>query len=116
MILARRPSHPGMRWSRAFLSDLATDGRSSVSTTSGPRHYASTNSTGTGLYSSRSLKGWDRSPYSVTNTSAPRVTYELTTLGRDLLKIVQALAHWTDVNADVIVQARHEYDQREATV
>lgn len=49
-------------------------------------------------------------------TTPPRVTYELTMLGRDLLKTVQALAHWTDVNADVIVQARREYDQRDTAV
>jgi DNA-binding HxlR family transcriptional regulator len=40
----------------------------------------------------------------------PRVDYELTTLGRDLLKPVAAMASWASENADAIDRARARYD------
>jgi DNA-binding HxlR family transcriptional regulator len=40
----------------------------------------------------------------------PRVDYELTPLGRDLLKPVSAIASWAGENADAIDRARARYD------
>ena len=40
----------------------------------------------------------------------PRVDYELTPLGRDLLKPVAAMANWASENADAIDRARVRYD------
>jgi DNA-binding HxlR family transcriptional regulator len=40
----------------------------------------------------------------------PRVDYELTDLGRDLLHPVTALANWASKNADAIDRARVRYD------
>ncbi len=40
----------------------------------------------------------------------PRVDYELTPLGRDLLKPVTAMANWATENADAIDRARVRYD------
>lgn len=42
----------------------------------------------------------------------PRVDYELTKLGRDLLVPVKALADWTLDNKDRIDAARHKFDER----
>lgn len=50
----------------------------------------------------------------VTPTSPPRVDYELTPLGRDLLVPVQALAEWTIENIDLILDARAEFDKSKA--
>jgi DNA-binding HxlR family transcriptional regulator len=40
----------------------------------------------------------------------PRVDYELTSLGRDLLKPVQAMANWATAHADAIDRARARFD------
>jgi DNA-binding HxlR family transcriptional regulator len=43
-------------------------------------------------------------------TVPPRVEYELTSLGRDLLKPVAAMADWAGKNADAIDRARARFD------
>jgi DNA-binding HxlR family transcriptional regulator len=43
-------------------------------------------------------------------TVPPRVDYELTSLGRDLLKPVTAMADWAGKNADAIDRARARFD------
>jgi DNA-binding HxlR family transcriptional regulator len=43
-------------------------------------------------------------------TVPPRVEYELTALGRDLLKPVAAIAEWASRNADAIDRARARFD------
>jgi DNA-binding HxlR family transcriptional regulator len=43
----------------------------------------------------------------------PRVDYELTTLGRDLLQPVTAMADWATQNADAIDRARARFDGAE---
>ena len=45
-------------------------------------------------------------------TAPPRVTYELTDLGRDLKDPVFALAQWTSDNAHRIHDARAQYDRK----
>jgi DNA-binding HxlR family transcriptional regulator len=47
----------------------------------------------------------------VTPTSPPRVDYELTGLGRDLLVPVAGLANWTRANRERIESARQRFDQ-----
>lgn len=43
-------------------------------------------------------------------TVPPRVEYALTSLGRDLLEPVSAMANWATKNADAIDRARAAYD------
>jgi DNA-binding HxlR family transcriptional regulator len=43
-------------------------------------------------------------------TVPPRVDYELTSLGRDLLQPVAAMANWAAKNADAIDRARAQFD------
>lgn len=43
-------------------------------------------------------------------TIPPRVEYELTTLGRELLDPVTALAEWARRNGEKVVQARARFD------
>jgi DNA-binding HxlR family transcriptional regulator len=43
-------------------------------------------------------------------TVPPRVDYELTALGRDLLQPVTAMSDWATQNADAIDQARARFD------
>ena len=43
-------------------------------------------------------------------TVPPRVEYELTTLGRDLLQPVTAMSNWATQNADAIDRARARFD------
>jgi DNA-binding HxlR family transcriptional regulator len=43
-------------------------------------------------------------------TVPPRVDYELTPLGRDLLQPVAAMANWATKNADAIDRARARFD------
>lgn len=50
----------------------------------------------------------------VTPTSPPRVDYELTELGRELLIPVTALASWSAENVTRIHAAREEYDKNNA--
>lgn len=50
----------------------------------------------------------------VTPTSPPRVDYELTPLGHNLLVPVQALAEWAIENIGLIVDARTEFDKAKA--
>lgn len=49
----------------------------------------------------------------VTPSRPPRVDYELTDLGRDLLIPVEGLANWTRANIGRIEAARAEYDRME---
>ena len=46
----------------------------------------------------------------VTPTVPPRVDYELTELGRDLVPILQALKHWAETHIEQIMAARDEYE------
>jgi len=48
-------------------------------------------------------------------TVPPRVEYELTKLGRDLLVPVQALANWSLANRPRIDAARKRFDERNAS-
>ena len=50
---------------------------------------------------------------SVLPTAPPRVDYELTALGRDLLVPVGALAGWARKNQARVDAARRQFDQRE---
>ena len=45
-------------------------------------------------------------------TIPPRVDYELTTMGRTLLKPINALAEWSEENRAAIQQARVRYDAK----
>lgn len=45
----------------------------------------------------------------------PRVEYELTTLGNDLLQKIWDLAQWASGSMDEILRAREAYDQRTPT-
>jgi len=47
-------------------------------------------------------------------TIPPRVDYELTALGRDLLKPVTALSNWARDNQDRIKKAREKFDGKTA--
>ncbi len=49
-------------------------------------------------------------------TIPPRVEYELTKLGRELLVPVKALAEWAISNRERLGAARREFDQRNAGV
>jgi DNA-binding HxlR family transcriptional regulator len=49
---------------------------------------------------------------SVTPTKPPRVDYELTKLGRDLMVPVNALAHWALDHRPQIHRARRRFDER----
>jgi len=42
----------------------------------------------------------------------PRVEYELTSLGHELLQQISALTRWASGNMEVIMRARSEYDSR----
>lgn len=52
----------------------------------------------------------------VTPSRPPRVDYELTDLGRELLVPVQALATWAIENVSQIHNARQEFDQANGAV
>ncbi|MGR3662456.1 MAG: winged helix-turn-helix transcriptional regulator [Paracoccaceae bacterium] len=52
----------------------------------------------------------------VTPSRPPRVDYELTDLGRDLLVPVEALANWTIGNVSRIHAAREEFDNANGAV
>ena len=45
-------------------------------------------------------------------TIPPRVEYQLTTMGRTLLRPIRALAAWSQQNRDAIHKARTRYDAR----
>ena len=45
-------------------------------------------------------------------TIPPRVDYELTTMGRTLLKPINALAEWSEENRAAIQEARTRYDAK----
>lgn len=45
-------------------------------------------------------------------TIPPRVDYELTDLGRTLLKPVMALVHWADENQVAIAEAHKRFDEK----
>ena len=47
-------------------------------------------------------------------TVPPRVDYELTKLGRELLVPVKALADWAIANRERLDAARHQFDERNA--
>src|SRR5438093_7476664 len=47
-------------------------------------------------------------------TIPPRVDYELTAMGRTLLKPINALAEWSDENRVAIQEARSRYDAKAA--
>src|SRR5258706_12703554 len=47
-------------------------------------------------------------------TIPPRVDYELTAMGRTLLKPINALAEWSEENRAAIQQARGRYDAKES--
>lgn len=63
------------------------------------------------------LRGLERDGY-VTRTAyatiPPRVEYELTELGQDLLVPVRALGDWANRNESRVVGARIRYDERRA--
>ena len=42
----------------------------------------------------------------------PRVDYDLTTLGRSLLGLVDALQHWAETHIGDVIEAREAYDAR----
>jgi DNA-binding HxlR family transcriptional regulator len=59
------------------------------------------------------LRGLERDGFvtrTVFPTIPPRVDYELTGLGRDLLKPVTALSNWARDNQDRIKKAREKFD------
>ena len=63
------------------------------------------------------LRGLERDGYvtrTVYPTIPPKVEYELTDLGRDLLCPLQALGAWALENHDRVVAARSAYDARSA--
>jgi DNA-binding HxlR family transcriptional regulator len=45
-------------------------------------------------------------------TIPPRVDYELTAMGRTLLKPIMALAEWSEENRAAIQEARNRYDAK----
>ena len=60
------------------------------------------------------LRGLERDGFverTVFPTVPPRVEYELTALGRDLLTPVKELANWALANAERIERARKRYDE-----
>ena len=48
----------------------------------------------------------------VTPSIPPRVDYELTELGREVMEPLDILAHWTLANSERVVAARTAYDAR----
>ena len=63
------------------------------------------------------LRGLERDGYitrTVTPTKPPRVDYDLTDMGREVLGPVRALAGWALGKAERIEQARRRYDERSA--
>jgi DNA-binding HxlR family transcriptional regulator len=65
----------------------------------------------------RTLRGLERDGFvtrTVYPTIPPRVEYELTDLGRELLVPVRALGEWALANMDRIEAARRNFDSREA--
>jgi DNA-binding HxlR family transcriptional regulator len=63
------------------------------------------------------LRGLERDGFvtrTVFPTIPPRVDYELTALGRDLLKPVTALSAWARDNQDRIKKARERFDVKAA--
>ncbi len=63
------------------------------------------------------LRGLERDGYvtrTVYPTIPPRVEYELTDLGRDLLVPLRALGAWALANHDKVAQSRAAYDARYA--
>ncbi|EPX56656.1 Transcriptional regulator, HxlR family [Cystobacter fuscus DSM 2262] len=64
------------------------------------------------------LRGLERDGYvtrKVTPTIPPRVDYELTQLGRDVLVPLDALAHWALAHREHVEAARKAYDERVGT-
>src|SRR5262245_13016716 len=47
-------------------------------------------------------------------TIPPRVDYELTAMGRTLLKPINALAEWSEENRSAIQEARNRYDAKQS--
>jgi DNA-binding HxlR family transcriptional regulator len=65
------------------------------------------------------LKGLERDGLvtrSVEPSIPPRVDYELTKLGRTILKPILGLALWAEGHRDMIREARHQYDARELAI
>ena len=63
------------------------------------------------------LRGLERDGYvtrTVYPTIPPKVEYELTDLGRDLLVPLRALGAWALANHDVVARSRAAYDARTA--
>jgi len=48
----------------------------------------------------------------ITPTIPPRVDYELTPMGRSLLKPIMAMAVWSDENRAAIQESRKHYDMK----
>jgi DNA-binding HxlR family transcriptional regulator len=48
----------------------------------------------------------------ITPTVPPRVDYELTSMGRSLLKPIMAMAVWSDENRAAIQESRKRYDAK----
>jgi DNA-binding HxlR family transcriptional regulator len=44
----------------------------------------------------------------------PKVEYSLTSLGRTLVRIVEAIREWSEQNIEDVLKARDEYDCRSA--
>jgi len=63
------------------------------------------------------LRGLERDGFvtrTVFPTIPPRVDYELTDLGRELLEPVNALGEWARMNTDRVRAARARFDQNQA--
>ena len=64
------------------------------------------------------LRGLERDGYvvrTVTPTQPPRVDYDLTDMGREVLGPVRSLAVWALGQSERIAQARRRYDERLST-
>ena len=85
----------------------------------GPRRFSELRRTIDGISQkmlTTTLRGLERDGFCtrrVFPTVPPRVEYQLTELGRDLLVPVQALADWARVNRGRVDAARRAFDQRE---
>jgi DNA-binding HxlR family transcriptional regulator len=49
-------------------------------------------------------------------TAPPRVDYELTPIGRELLTLVTGICEWTRRNIEAIETSRRDYDERAAAL
>ncbi|MFD1912427.1 winged helix-turn-helix transcriptional regulator [Halodurantibacterium flavum] len=98
----------GDKWSVLIIMSLG----------SGRRRFSEIKRTVTGISQKMltvTLRGLERDGYVLRTVHAevpPRVEYELTELGRDLLVPLHALGEWAMENHDRVAQARTVYDAR----